>query len=104
MWGARRLGRAAAAFSCLVLAYGFWVWPTPWRSWSIRKAFVSPYSDNHIHHHMYHFRTNRLDGRMESVYTGMFGLSDCQPITMAELQADDGPLTAAQVNNAKRRW
>jgi len=104
MRGTPKLGTAAMICGCLLLAYGFWVWPTPWRSWSLRKAYVSHYNDNHIHHHTLHFRTSRLDGHMESVYTGMFGFSDCHPVTMTELQADEGPLTAAQIKNARQQW
>ena len=97
----KKTKRLAVAASLLMLAYGYWVWPTPWHPWSLRQTVPQPY---HIVHVMRFFQTNRLDGHIENCTVGMFGIKNCYPITESELQTTFGPLTAAQLQEVHKRW
>ena len=97
----KRAIRPLLVLLAVALAYGYWAWPTPWRHWSLQQAVRS---GDHIAHVTRSFRTNRLTGQVERVLPSVFARTDCHATSLAEVQTEYGPLTAAQVHNAERRW
>ena len=63
---------AVIAAVCVVSAFAFWIWPTPYREWAARggKHGNSPF----VHH-----RVNRFTGEKEHGYSGIFGMVHWQP-------------------------
>ena len=61
-----------------VVAFAWFIWPTPWRT---RVVYVARVNGQHHYHVHYLRRANVFTGENQCGHSGMFGMVDWHPCT-----------------------
>ena len=69
---------AVISVVCIVSAFAFWIWPTPYREWAARNTWTEK-SGKHRRWPMVEHRINRFTGEKEHGYSGIFGMVHWEP-------------------------